>query len=339
VVRTWYAPFDTGPKSGTAEVYLHEMPGGQFTNLKEQAEGMGLGERWHEIATAYAGVNEMFGDIVKVTPSSKVVGDMAIFLVTHGMTVEQFAKLGPDHGLSLPHSVIDMFEGSLGVPEGGWPSKIQKIVLGSGKPQRGRPGARLAPVDFDETRGKVKKILERNPRHDEVLSYIMYPEVFTKYAAARNQYSDVEVLPSPQFFYGMEKGDEITVDIEEGKRLVIKFLTVGEPHPDGNRTVFFELNGQPREVDVRDKSLGGTAAQRVKADPAKEGEIGAPLPGLVTVVAVEAGQTVKKGDRLLVMEAMKMQSTVYSPVAGKVTKLAAQIGQQVEAKDLLMVIG
>jgi pyruvate carboxylase len=184
----------------------------------------------------------------------------------------------------------------------------------------------------------VKAILDRDPRHDEVLSFIMYPEVFTKYATARNTYSDVEVLPSPQFFYGMEKGDEITVDIEEGKKLVIKFLTVGEPHPDGNRTVFFELNGQPREVDVRDKSLGATAVQRVKADPAKEGEIGAPLPGLVTVVAVEAGQSVKKGDRLLVIEAMKMQSTVYAPVAGKVTKLAAQAGQQVEAKDLLLVV-
>ena len=338
VVRSWYAPFDTGPKSGTAEVYLHEMPGGQFTNLKEQAEGMGLGERWHEIAIAYAGVNQMFGDIVKVTPSSKVVGDMAIFLVTHGMTVEQFEKLGPGHGLSLPHSVIDMFEGSLGIPEGGWPAKIRKLVLGERKVQRGRPGARLKPVDFEETGAKVKTLLDRAPRHDELLSYIMYPEVFTKYATARNNYSDVEVLPSPQFFYGMEKGDEITVDIEAGKKLVIKFLTVGEPHPDGNRTVFFELNGQPREVDVRDKSLGATAVQRAKADPAKEGEIGAPLPGLVTVVAVEAGQTLKKGDRLVVIEAMKMQSTVYSPIGGRVAKLAAQAGQQVEAKDLLMVI-
>src|ERR1019366_5434197 len=213
---------------------------------------------------------------------------------------------------SLPHSVIDMFEGSLGIPEGGWPHKIQKIVLGERKPQRGRPGARLAPIDFDHTRAKVRKILGHDPRHDEVLSYIMYPDVFAKYATARNNYSDVQVLPSPQFFYGMEKGNEVTVEIEEGKTLVIKFLTVGEPHPDGNRTVFFELNGQPREVDVRDKSLGGTAVQRMKADPAKEGESGAPLPGLVTVVAVEQNQHVKKGDRLLVIEAMKMQSTVYS---------------------------
>jgi pyruvate carboxylase len=338
VVRTWYAAFDTGPKSGTAEVYLHEMPGGQFTNLKEQAEAMGLGARWHEIAVAYAGVNRIFGDIVKVTPSSKVVGDLAIFLVSHGMTVEQFENLGPDHGLSLPHSVIDMFEGSLGVPEGGWPAKIQKIVLGSRKPMRGRPGARLEPVDFEGVGAKVKKILARAPRHDEVLSYIMYPDVFTKYAAARNAYSDTEVLPSPQFFYGMQKGDEVTVNLEAGKTLVIKFLTVGEPHPDGNRTVFFELNGQPREVDIRDKSLGSTTKQAAKADPAKEGEIGAPLPGLITVIAVEPGQHVKKGDRLIVLEAMKMQSTVYSPKDGKVAKIIAQVGQQVEAKDLLMVI-
>ncbi|MDQ6700330.1 MAG: pyruvate carboxylase [Acidobacteriota bacterium] len=338
VVRTYYAPFDTGPKSGSAEVYLHEMPGGQITNLKEQAEAMGLGERWPEIARTYAEVNLAFGDIVKVTPSSKVVGDLAIFLISHGMTVGDFLKLGPDHQLPIPHSVVDMFSGSLGVPDGGWPAKVQKIVLHGKKPDRGRPGARLASVDLDETGKKIAGEIDREPSRDEVLSYLMYPEVFLKFARGQQNYGGVEVLPSPQFFFGMERGEEITVDLEEGKTLVIKFLTVGEARPDGIRTVFFELNGQPREVDVRDKNLGGAAEQRHKADPSQPGQVGAPLPGLVTIVAVNEGQTVKKGDRLLVMEAMKMQSTVYAPLNGKIAKVLAHAGQQVESKDLLLIL-
>jgi len=338
-VRACYAPFDTGPRSGTAEVYIHEMPGGQYTNLKEQAEGMGLGARWHEIARTYAEVNLAFGDIVKVTPSSKVVGDMAIFLVTHGMTIQQFERLGPDHHHSLPHSVVDMFSGALGTPDGGWPKKLQRVILQGRKPERGRPGAHLAPVDFEDIARTVEKKIGRPPQHDEVLSYLMYPDVFVKFARAAQAWGDVEALPTPQFFFGMQKGEEITVDIEPGKRLVVKFLTISEPHPDGRRTVFFELNGQPREVTVRDKSLKASAAERLKADPNNPGHIGAPLPGMVTSVAVEPNQSVNKGDRVLVIEAMKMQSTVYAPVAGKVVAIHAQAGQQVEAKDLLAVIG
>jgi len=338
-VRTWYAPFDTGPRSGTAEVYIHEMPGGQYTNLKEQAEAMGLGARWHEIARTYADVNLAFGDIVKVTPSSKVVGDMAIFLVTHGMTIQQFERLGPDHHLSLPHSVVEMFSGALGTPEGGWPKKLQSVILQGRKPERGRPGARLAPVDLEETARTVEKKIGRPPQHDEVLSYLMYPDVFVKFARAAQTWGEVEVLPTPQFFFGMQKGEEITVDIEPGKRLVVKFLTISEPHPDGRRTVFFELNGQPREVTVRDRSLKASVAERLKADPNNPGHIGAPLPGMITTVAVEPNQSIGKGDRVLVIEAMKMQSTVYAPVAGKIMAIHAQAGQQVEAKDLLAVIG
>ncbi|HKW99282.1 MAG TPA: pyruvate carboxylase [Bryobacteraceae bacterium] len=337
-VRTCYAPFDTGPRSGSAEVYIHEMPGGQYTNLKEQAEAMGLGARWREIAQAYADVNLAFGDIVKVTPSSKVVGDMAIFLVTHGMTIQQFERLGPDHHLAIPNSVVEMFSGALGVPEGGWPKKLQRVILQGRKPERGRPGARLPAVDFKETAGVVEKKIGRDFRHDELLSYLLYPEVFVKFARMQQAWDDIEVLPSPQFFFGMQKGEEITVDIEPGKRLVIKFLTMGEPHPDGRRTVFFELNGQPREVTVRDRSLKAGAAERPKADQNNPGHVGAPLPGMITSVAAELNQTVEKGDRLLVIEAMKMQSTVYAPVAGKITAIHAQAAQQVEAKDLLVVI-
>jgi pyruvate carboxylase len=337
-VRANYSPFDTSPRSGTAEVYLHEMPGGQYTNLREQAESMGLGPRWNEIARTYADVNQMFGDIVKVTPSSKVVGDMAIFLVSHGMTVREFERLGPDHNLTLPNSVIDMFMGSLGEPEGGWPKKIQKIILRGAKPHKGRPGARLPAVDMKHTAEVVEKKTSHKPSHDQVLSYLMYPDVYVRFAKAQQTFGDVEALPTPQFFYGMQTGEEIAVDIEPGKRLVIKFLTVSDPHPDGKRTVFFELNGQPREVSVRDRSLEVKAPEKVKADPAKPGHVGAPIPGVVASIAVELNETVNKGDRLFVMEAMKMQSTVYAPVSGKVTQRLVHAGESVEAKDLLLVI-
>ena len=339
VVREFYAPFDTGPKSGTAEVYLHEMPGGQYTNLKAQAEAMGLGARWHEIAHTYADVNMLFGDIVKVTPSSKVVGDMALFLVNHNMTARQFARLTPDHNLTLPASVIDMFMGSLGVPPGGWPKEIQQIILRGEKPRKGRPGASLPKIDLDETAGALEKKIGRQTVRDEVLSYLMYPDVFVKFARAKQTYGDVDVLPTPQFYYGMQRGDDITVELEPGKNLAIKFQTVGEPHPGGTRTVYFELNGQPREVTVRDRNLEVKEQAKPKADPAQPGQIGAPIPGVVSTVAVELNQRVEKGDRLLVMEAMKMQSTVYAPVGGTITQMLVQPGQHVEAKDLLLVIG
>ncbi len=339
VVREYYAPFDTGPKAGSAEVYIHEMPGGQYTNLKEQAESMGLGSRWHELARAYADVNFACGDIVKVTPSSKVVGDMAIFLVNHNMTMEQFTRLGPDHNLTLPASVIEMFSGSLGEPEGGWPKKLQKTILRGAKPQRGRPGAHLPNVDLEETAATVEKKIGRRASRDEVLSYLMYPDVFVKFARARQTYGDVETLPTPSFYYGIERGQEIAVELEPGKTLVIKFLTIGEPHPDGTRIVFFELNGQPREVAVRDRKLEVKDAPKPKADPGQPGQIGAPIPGVVSTVAVELGQRIQKGDRLLVLEAMKMQSTVYSPVPGIVKQLLTHPGQHVEAKDLLLEIG
>lgn len=333
-VRGYYLPFDSGPKTGSAEVYLHEMPGGQITNLKEQAESMGLGRRWPDIARTYADVNRAFGDIVKVTPSSKVVGDLAIFLITHNITVAEFEQLGPDHQLAIPHSVVDMFDGSLGIPEGGWPEHIRAIVLQGREPKR----PVLPDADFAGTAAALVPELERNPLPDEVLSSLLYPDVFQKFARSRRSFGDVEALPSPQFFFGMEPGEETTVTIEEGKSLVIKFLTLGEPGDDGFRTIFFELNGQPREADIRDKSLEAKGEQRPKADPANPNHIGAPLPGLVTTVAVAEGAQVKKGDRLMVIEAMKMQSTVYSPQAGKVQQLVAKQGQQVDAKDLLLIL-
>ncbi len=337
-VRPFYMPFDSGLRSGTAEVYLHEMPGGQFTNLKEQAEGMGLGAKWNEIARTYSEVNMAFGDIVKVTPSSKVVGDMAIFLVSHGLTMVDIEKLGPNHTVTLPNSVVDMFEGSLGEPPGGWPKKLTNVILKGGKPRKGRPGALLPAVDFKEAETTIEKKIGRKPSRTDVLSYLMYPEVFTKFVKSHQQYGDLEALPTPQFFYGMKRGEEISVEIEPGKSLILKFQTMSDPHPDGTRTVFFDLNGQPREVVVRDRSLIAVTASRVKADPTHPGHVGAPIPGAVSSVAVEVGQEIQKGDRLLVMEAMKMQTTVYAPVTGKVAQKLVNAGQQVDSKDLLLVI-
>lgn len=337
-IRTYYAAFDTGPRSGLADLYLHEMPGGQYTNLREQAESMGLGHKWGEIALTYGQVNQLFGDIVKVTPSSKVVGDMAIFLVSHGLTPDEFSRLPLDHTLTLPNSVIDMFEGSLGIPEGGWPKRIQKIILQHRKPIKGRPGAHLPTTDLADTAATLEKKQGSRPTRTDLSSYLMYPDVYLKFAKARAQYGELEILPTPQFFYGMQRGDEVTVELEPGKTLYIKFLTLSEPHLDGTRTVFFELNGLPREVTIRDKSLKSTAVERTKSDPAHPGHVAAPIPGAVTSVFADLHQQVQKGEKLLVLEAMKMQTTVTAPVAGKVKQKLIQIGDSVDAKDLLMVI-
>jgi pyruvate carboxylase len=338
-VRTYYRPFDNAPLSGTAEVYVHEMPGGQYTNLKEQAESMGLGARWHEIARTYADVNFAFGDIVKVTPSSKVVGDLAIFLVSHDMMVRDLEQLPVDHHLTLPNSVVEMFSGTLGEPEGGWPPKLQQIILKGAQPRQGRPGEHLEPVDLNAARSAAEKKVGHKISRTDLMSYLMYPDVFVKFAKARSAFSDVDVLPTPEFFYGLEKEKEVSIEIEPGKILIVKFLTVSEPQPDGTRTVFFELNGQPREVRVRDKSLKPTIAARAKADPAVPEQVGAPIPGAITSIAVQPNQSVKKGDRLMVMEAMKMQTTIYAPVEGKLKQLLVHVGDSVEAKDLLAEIG
>lgn len=337
-VRTYYRPFDSAPPSGTAEVYVHEMPGGQYTNLLEQAESMGLGPRWHEIARTYAEVNMALGDIVKVTPSSKVVGDLAVFLVSHHMTVRDLENLPVDHQLQLPNSVIEMLSGSLGEPEGGWPSDLQRIILKGAEPLSGRPGEHLRPVNLAETKTTVEKKLGHKITRTDLMSYLMYPEVFLKFAKARSAYSDVDVLPTPEFFYGLTKGQETTIELEPGKTLIVKFLTISEPHPDGTRTVFFELNGQPREVTIRDKALKPLVSARPKADPAKPGQVGAPIPGSVTTVAFAENQKVRKGERLMVLEAMKMQTTIYAPMDGSVKQKLVEVGDTVEAKDLLAVI-
>ena len=337
-VRSYYLPFDNGPRAGSAGVYLHEIPGGQYTNLQQQAAAMGLTHRWHEVERMYAGVNQLLGDIVKVTPSSKVVGDLALFLLVKGMTPEDVLALPDDHDIAFPDSVVEMLAGSLGTPPGGWPPHVQHIVLRGRNPLEGRPGAEIPPVDFESVREELAAELQREARDDECLSYLFYPKVFKDFERARQRYSDVSVLPTPTFFYGMKVGEEIGIDIEAGKRLIVRFLTVGEPHPDGTRTVFFEFNGQPRQVTVRDGSLQVETPTRPKADPGNPNHIGAPTPGLVTGLFVQPGAKVERNDKLLSLEAMKMQSTVYAPREGSVSEVLIEPGSQVDAKDLLLVL-
>jgi pyruvate carboxylase len=337
-VRTYYGPFDSGPKAGSARLYQHEIPGGQFTNLREQAASMGLGHRWREVEETYAEVNQLFGDIVKVTPSSKVVGDMTLFLLANEMKSADLLKLDERNEVSLPNSVVEMFSGVLGVPPGGWPKKLQKIILRGQAPLKGRPSASLAAADFALEKTELGKKVGHGVSHDALLSYLLYPEVFLKYDKFRQTYSDVGVLPTPAFFYGLKAGEEITVEIESGKSMIIKFLTTSEPHPDGTRTLFFELNGQPREVNVRDRALRVVERSHPKANAEDPGQVGAPTAGMVSSIAVQANHTVERGVKLLTLEAMKMQSNIYAPIAGRVTKVVVAPGQHVEAKDLLIII-
>ena len=329
-VRTFYAPFDTSPRTGSAEVYLHEMPGGQFTNLKEQAASMGLGHRWPEIARCYAEVNQLFGDIVKVTPSSKVVGDMALFLFTRGIKPADVPNLPP--GTPFPESVKDMLAGGLGEPIGGWPKDVVKAVLGKAK---SKP-ARAPKVSFDAVRKELTGKLKHAPDEDELYSHLMYPDVFAAFTKFEREFGDVSVLPTPAFFYGLKPGEEIAVEIEQGKTLFIKLINIGAADKDGHRVVFFELNGMPREVTITDKSLQTTKKSRPKADPSKPLEIGAPIPGMVTALDHGNGAKVSKGDKLLTMEAMKMQTTIYAPCDGAIEELLVSAGDAVDAGDLLL---
>ena len=334
-VRRVYAPFDTGPRSGIGDIYEHEMPGGQYTNLREQAESMGLGARWNEVARTYAEVNDLFGDIVKVTPSSKVVGDMTMFLVTRGIKPADVVNLEPG-ATPFPQSVIDMMKGRLGKPVGGWPRKVQQVVLGKQKPLKGRPGADLKPLNLERTRKKLEDDINRKASDDDLLSHLMYPEVFKDYNKFRRQYGDVSVLPSSTYFYGLQPGEEIAVDIEEGKTLYIKLINISEADEEGVRTLTFELNGYPREVEIADASLNVQEKAIAKADPGNDLHVGAPIPGIITELAVGVGAKVAKGDKLITMEAMKMQTTVYAAAAGVVDQINVAIGDSVESKDLIM---
>ena len=333
-VRGYYAPFESGQKSNSAEVYQHEMPGGQSTNLFQQAQAIGLGDRWPEICRTYHAVNLLFGDIVKVTPSSKAVGDMALFLVSNDLSAEDVVK--GNRELAFPESVVDLMAGRMGQPPGGFPKAIQKKILRGLKPLRGRPGASLPPADLTAKAKELAEKIGREPSNQEVISYLMFPRVFLDYIDHQGKYTDTSILPTPVFFYGLETGEERAITLEPGKTLIMQFLTIGDPQPDGTRTVFFELNGQPRAVRVRDNSLEPTAGGSVKANPAEPREVPAPMPGMVVTVAVQIGDEVAKGQKLLTMEAMKMETTLYADRDGRIAQVLVRPGSQVEGGDLVI---
>jgi pyruvate carboxylase len=333
-VRNLYAPFESGPRSPAADLYELEMPGGQFSNLFQQAKALGLAARWHEVSRAYSQVNLLFGDIIKVTPSSKVVGDMALFLVANHLTPEDV--FDPQRELAFPESVVEFFEGRLGQPPGGFPPALQARVLKGRRPLTERPGANLPPANLAAARDKTSALLGRPAGDREALSYLLYPRVFPDLAAHERTYSETAILPTSIFFFGPDPGAEHLVEIEPGKTLIVKLLAVGEPHADGKRTVFFELNGQPREVEVADRSLASSVRETPKADPADPNQIGAPLPGLVVGVAVAVGDPVRKGQKLLSIEAMKMETTIYADRPGRVTEVLAIVGHQVKTGELLL---
>jgi pyruvate carboxylase len=336
-VRGIYGAFESDNRAGASEVYVHGMPGGQYTNLREQARSLGIDDtRWPEVARAYSDVNEMFGDIVKVTPTSKVVGDLAILMVTSGLSRD--AVLDPDTEIAFPESVVQLFRGDIGQPLGGFPEGLQRKVLKGVAPRTGRPGALMPPADLTALRAEASARAAHPVTDAQFASYLMYPKVFADYAADRRRFSDVAILPTPVFFYGMEPGQEINVDLEPGKTLIVRYVTKSEPHEDGTRTVFFELNGAPRSVRVTDRSQVPTRPPQRKVDPGNPRHIGAPMPGTVASVGVVVGQKVARGEVVATLEAMKMEAAVRAEIDGQVGEVMVRPGTQVDAKDLLVAL-
>jgi pyruvate carboxylase len=336
-VRRGYVAFESDIRAGASEVYVHGMPGGQYTNLREQARVLGIDDhRWPDLAAVYAEVNDMFGDIVKVTPTSKVVGDMAIMMVTSGLT--RAAVEDPAVEIAFPESVVQLFRGELGQPSGGFPQALQRKILKGGEPLRVRPGELLPSVDLDAARQSAELKVRRAISDRELASYLMYPKVFVEYAADRAAFGDMSSLPTSVFFFGMQAGQEITVDLERGKTLIIRYVATSDVHEDGTRSVFFELNGQPRPVRVADRSQVAKRPQQRKAEAGNPGHVGAPMPGTIATVAVHAGQKTVRGDVLLTLEAMKMETTVRAERDGTVQEVLVRAGLQVDAKDLLLVL-
>ncbi|TCJ06121.1 pyruvate carboxylase [Cytobacillus praedii] len=333
-VRKYYKEFESGMIAPHSEVYQHEMPGGQYSNLQQQAKGVGLGEKWDDVKEMYSRVNQMFGDIVKVTPSSKVVGDMALYMVQNQLTEEDVINKGLT--LDFPDSVVELFEGYLGQPYGGFPKELQNVILKNKQPITVRPGELLENVDFEAIKEKLFNDLGRQVTIFDTLAYALYPKVYMDYIKTVEQFGDVSVLDTPTFLFGMRLGEEIEIEIETGKTLIVKLVSIGQPQADGNRIVYFELNGQPREVVIKDESIKSTVASKMKADPHNESHIGASMPGTVIKVLAEKGERVEKGDHLMITEAMKMETTVQAPFSGTVSDIFVKSGEAIQTGDLLL---
>ena len=332
-VRRYYQPFESDIRSGTADVYRHEMPGGQYTNLREQARSMGLESRWPDVSGAYAAVNSLFGDIVKVTPTSKVVGDMALFMVANGLTPQQV--LDPAQPIDFPDSVISLFRGELGYPPDGFPEALQKKILKDRVPLPGRPGLSLPPVDLEQARAQASESLGFKLSDTDLASHLMYPKVYKDYCEHIKLYGDVSSLPTSVFFYGLQEREEVSVDLERGKTLVITLLGQTPLPQEGATKLFFELNGQPRMARIEHAGRS-TKSDARKADDTNPAHVGAPMPGTVSAIAVREGQAVQEGDPLLTLEAMKMETTLAAPRAARVRALHVKTGALVNARDLLI---
>jgi len=335
-VRTYYAPFESELRSGTAQVYHHEIPGGQYSNYKPQVEGLGLGHRWEECKEMYRKVNFMFGDVIKVTPSSKIVGDMAMFMVQNNLEPEDVFERGED--LAFPQSVIDFFKGMIGQPVGGFPERLQAIILKGEQPLTCRPGEMLEPIDFDAKKEELEKKLGHQVPDRDLLSAVLYPGVFEEFDRFRQEFSDTSVLPTPVFFFGLEPGDETYIEIEEGKTLIIKLNAIGRIQDDGTRNIYFELNGEPRVVVIRDNSVESSEEAHQKADPDDARQVGAPMPGKIFKLLVAVGDAVKAGETLLTTEAMKMETNVKAKKDGVIADLRFGEGAQVDQGDLLVMM-
>ena len=343
-VRKFYQPFEADIRAGTADVYKHEMPGGQYTNLREQARAMGLEHRWAEVSQMYADVNQLFGDIVKVTPTSKVVGDMAIFLVANGLNTQDI--LDPSRDIAFPDSVIALFKGELGFPPDGFPADVSRRILKCGTPSQVlpeppapyRPGDSLAPVDLAAAREEAEKAVGRHIDDDELASYLMYPKVFRDYAAHQRQYGDVSVLPTRTFFYGLADREEIAFGIDAGKTLILSLQGSTPVDDDSAVQLFFELNGQARAMPVA-KAGAKVVAQRAQADAENPNHVPAPMPGMVVTVGVKPGQSVKAGDPLVSIEAMKMESQIRAERDATIKAVHVKPGDTIAAHDLLIELG
>ncbi|RZT00135.1 pyruvate carboxylase [Aquimarina brevivitae] len=339
-VREYYYVFESGLKSGTGEVYQHEIPGGQYSNLKPQAEGLGLSDRFHEITKMYGEVNKLFGDLVKVTPSSKVVGDMAQYLVSNNLTIEDVKERG--ESISFPQSVVSLFKGELGQPEGGFPKELQKVILKDQEAFTNRPNAHLEPIDFEEEFKDFQKTFKKGMGRElditDFLSYKLYPKVFTGAYNHHLKYGNVMNIPTKNFFYGMTPGEEIIVELDKGKILLIEMISIGEPNEEGMVTVFFKVNGQTRNVEIQDNSIKVDKVVHVKADKSDPKQIAAPLQGSLSSVLVKTGQQVKKNEPLFIIEAMKMETTITANEAATVKKIVIKSGTMVEADDLVLTL-
>jgi pyruvate carboxylase len=335
-VREFYYPFESGMRASSAEVFYHEIPGGQYSNLKPQAESLGLGNQIEEIKKAYREVNELFGDIVKVTPSSKVVGDMALFLVSNNLTKEDVLEKGAT--LSFPESVVSFFRGDIGQPVGGFDPTLQQLILKEVKPYTERPNEHLQPVDFEKELEALHKKFDPSLTETDLLSYLLYPKVFEEFYQKRQEYGEVWQIPTLNFFYGLANDEEVLIEIDRGKSILVRLLTCSEPDEDGKRKIFMRLNGQTRIIEVQDRSIKVTAKENLKVDKANEKMIGAPLQGKLSQLLVKEGDVVKRNQPLFVIEAMKMETTIAATQTGNVAQVILKPGSMVKTDDLVLLL-